>query len=119
MSVPGVRITHPTQRNVRFTVTDPKVRYEIPFQCTQPLLGGCGQVHIFKTHHFNLDETGSVIVEKVLFEKLKSYLVAFGFTVANDVAKPPPQDLGLHMGPVRLVGSQSHIPIVRGEEQRS
>jgi hypothetical protein len=27
MSVPGVRITHSTQRNVRFTVTDPKVPY--------------------------------------------------------------------------------------------
>lgn len=118
MAIPGVRITHPTQRNVRFTVTDPRVPYLPPFQCTEPLLGGCGQVHQFKTHHLNLDETGSVIVEKVLFEKLKAYLVAFGFTVANDVAKPPPQDLGLHMGPVRLVGAQSHIPIVRGEEQR-
>jgi hypothetical protein len=104
---------------VRFTVTDPKVRYGIPFQCTEPLLGGCGQVHLFKTHHFNLDETGSVIVEKVLFKKLEGYLYAYGFTILNDVPKPPPQVLGMGMGPVRLVGNQHHIPIVRAEEQNN
>jgi hypothetical protein len=118
MSVPGVRITHPVQRNVRFTVTEPSIPYNTPFQCTEPLLGGCGQVHLFKTHHLNLDDTGSVIVERVLFEKLKVYLIAFGFVIANDVTRPPPQDLGLAVGPVRLIGAQHHIPIVRGEEQK-
>ena len=118
MAIPGVRIHHPIQRNVRFTVTEPNVPYNVPFQCTEPLLGGCGQVHLYKTHHLNLDETGAVIVEKVLFEKLRAHLVAFGFEIDGVVAKPPPQDLGLHMGPVRLVGAQSHIPIVRGEEQK-
>lgn len=116
MPVEGVRIKHPIQRNVRFTVTDPNIQYSRPYQCTPPEYGGCGQVHTHKTHHLNLDDTGSVIVERVLFEKIKAYLIAFGFTIENTVARPPALGIGLGaQTPGR--GAWGNIPIVRGGEK--
>lgn len=111
----GVRIQHPTQRNVRFTISEPDHPYPSgPYQCTPPEFGGCGQVHIFKTHHLNLDETGAAIVGDVLFEKVKLHLVAAGFIVTNEVQKPP--TLGIGLGPQRNgTGAWGNIPIVRRE----
>lgn len=109
----GVRIQHPTVRNVRFNVTDPNVPYSSPRQCTPPEFGGCGQVHVFKTHHLNLDETGAAIVGDVLYEKIKPYLVAFGFTETNVVAKPPTMGIGL--GPkIEGAGQWGNIPVLEG-----
>ena len=34
--MPGVRIHHPTARNVRFTVVEPTIPYGVPYQCTTP-----------------------------------------------------------------------------------
>lgn len=113
----GIRVTHPTQRNVRFTITDPAIPYSQPRECTPPEFGGCGQVHTHKTHHLNLDETGSVIVGDVLFEKIKAHLFAYGFVVANRVAKPP--TLGIGLGEQRTgFGAWGNIPVVRAEQER-
>jgi len=109
----GVRIQHPIQRNVRFTVSDPNIPMNPPYQCTPPEFGGCGQVHLFKTHHLNLDETGSVIVGDVLYEKIKGYLFAFGFVETNAVANPPTMGIGL--GPRSQGGQWGNIPIIRAE----
>jgi len=85
-----------------------------PYQCTPPEFGGCGQVHIFKTHHLNIDDTGSCIIGDVLFEKVKGYLFAYGFVIANVVQKPP--TIGIALGPrLNRVGTLGNIPIVRGE----
>jgi hypothetical protein len=109
----GVRIQHPTARNVRFTVTDPNQPYDQPYQCTPPEFGGCGQVHLFKTHHVNLDETGAAIVGDVLFEKAKAHFIAAGFSVTNKVDHPPTMGIGL--GPqAKGLGAWGNIPIITG-----
>jgi hypothetical protein len=114
--MPGVRLQHPTARNVRFTISEPDHPYPSgPYQCTAPEFGGCGQVHVFKTHHLNVDETGSTIVGDVLFEMAKAHLLAHGFTVANTVDKPP--TIGIGLGPrVNGTGQWGNIPIVRGDD---
>lgn len=109
----GVRIQHPTARNCRFTVSEP-VPYPVPYTCTPPEFGGCGSVHLFKTHHLNVDETGSVIVGDVLYGKIRLHLVAAGFAEANVVEKPP--TLGVGLAPrVAGAGAWGNIPIIRVE----
>jgi hypothetical protein len=110
--VPGVRIQHPTVRNARFTLTDPGKPYSEPYQCTPPEFGGCGAVHLFKTHHLSIDEAGSAIVNTVLYEQLKHYLVAHGFTEANVVAKPPTMGIGIG-AQTEGQGAWGNIPIIR------
>ena len=97
----GVRITHPTARNVRFTVTDPNIPYDRPYQCNPPEFGGCGAVHLFKTHH--------------LYEKAKAHFLAAGFELANEVLNPP--TLGIGLGPQATgLGPWGNIPIIRRGE---
>lgn len=111
----GVRIVHATERNVRFTVTDPGIPYDVPYQCNPPEFGGCGQIHLFKTHHVNLDETGAAIVGDLLWEQAKAHFIAFGFTEESTVAKPP--TLGIGLAPqVEGTGPWGNIPIVHGGE---
>lgn len=110
----GIRVQHPTERNVRYTVVEPTIPYRVPYQCTPPEFGGCGSVHLFKTHHLNVDETGACIVGDVLYQKLKLRLTAEGFVQANVVKKPPVMGIGL--GDHKLgTGAWGNIPIVRGK----
>jgi hypothetical protein len=96
-------------------MSDPAIPYSAPRECTPPEFGGCGQVHIFKTHHLNIDDTGSSIIEEVLFEKVKAHLFAYGFTVAGTVKHPPAMGIGL--GPMTPgQGQWGNIPIVRAED---
>lgn len=108
----GIRVTHPTARNCRFTIVEPTIPYSEPRQCTAPEYGGCGSVHIFKTHHLNIDDTGSAIVGDVLYEKIKGHLALNGFSESNVVAKPPTLGIGLHP---TLPGEWGNIPIIRGQ----
>jgi hypothetical protein len=110
----GVRVTHHTVRNARFTVVEQDIPYDQPYQCTAPEFGGCGSVHLFKTHHLNIDETGSVIVGDVLYGKIKHLLALNGFTESNIVDKPP--TLGIGLSPwVTGQGAWGNIPIIRGK----
>lgn len=102
--MPGIRLIHPTSRNVRYTVVEAKNPYTLPFVCSSPLNGGCGSVHLFKTHHLNLDDTGSVIISTGVYERIKDRLVLDGFMLANEVAKPPPI--------VVLSGAERPMPIL-------
>lgn len=112
--MPGVRVQHPTERNVRYTVVEPEVVYSTPYTCTPPEFGGCGSVHIFKTHHLNVDETGAAIVNDVLFKKIRHHLIAEGFVEGNVVKKPPVQGIGLDKQTPGS-GAWGNIPIVRGK----
>ena len=110
----GVRVQHETARSARFTIVEEDRPYREPYHCTQPEFGGCGSVHIFKTHHLNLDETGSVIIGDVLYGKIKHLLVLNGFRQTNIVRKPPA--LGIGLGMQRLgAGSWGNIPILVGK----
>lgn len=109
----GVRIQHPTYKNSRVTVVEKELLYGEPYQCTPPEFGGCGSKHIFKTHHLNVDDTGSVIIGDVLFEKIKAKLFLEGFQIANKVEKPP--TMGISTGPQREgTGAWGNIPIIEG-----
>lgn len=71
---------------------------------------------MFKTHHLNVDETGSTIVGDVLFEKARMHFLAYGFTVANEVKNPPTMGIGL--GEHRNGSGQwGNIPIVTTKEK--
>jgi hypothetical protein len=106
----GIRIQHPTARSCRYTVVDAKVPYPVPFQCTPPALGGCGAIHLFKTHHINLDQTGAGIVSEGVFTLIRDRLALDGFLVSNEVPKPPAIGVGLASG---QPGAWGDIPIVR------
>ena len=108
----GVRIHHPTARNARFTVVERDITYSEPLQCPAPEFGGCGSVHIFKTHHLNIDDTGSAIVGDVLFKRIRYQLVANGFMESIVVEKPPTLGVGLATD---RAGAWGNIPIIRGE----
>lgn len=111
--MPGVRLLHPTARNCRYTVTEGDRPYPVPFTCTPPAVGGCGSVHLFKTHHLNLDETGAVIVSTGVFERIGRRLALDGFAIANEVKAPPPLRVGLarpdHLGGVLIVRSPNAV----------
>lgn len=112
----GVRLHHETAKNARFTVVENDRPYPTPYECPPPEFGGCGITHMFKTHHLNLDDTGSVIISTPLYEKLKGLLGLNGFTMANEVKSPPP--MGVALGERRNgFGSWGNIPIIKGEEQ--
>ncbi len=111
----GIRIQHPTARNCRFTVVEPSIPYDRPYHCTPPALGGCGSVHLFKTHHLNLDETGAAIVGDVLYQRIKGHLALNGFLESNVVAAPPAIGIALGPGGQAMVGSDlGNIPIMNG-----
>jgi hypothetical protein len=113
----GVRVQHPQHKNARYTIVDGTRPYPTPYQCTPPEFGGCGGVHLFKTHHLTLDETGSAILAKDLYQKIKHLLVAEGFTEVNTVRKPPAVGIGVKH-PREGTGQWGNIPIIRGKEQR-
>jgi hypothetical protein len=113
--MPGIRVQHPTQRNVRYTVVDSAVPYPVPYVCTPPAMGGCGSTHMFKTHHLNLDATGAAIISTGVFDRIKSRLVLDGFTVANVVEDPPRIGIGLASG---RPGAWGDIPIVQSPNGR-
>ena len=113
--MPGLRIQHPTARNVRFTVVQGDRPYGKPFTCAPPEFGGCGSTHLFKTWHLNLDGTGSVILSSEGYDLIKPILMLNGFRVTNTVKKPPTQGIG--MAPlVAGSGAWGSIPIIVGKE---
>ena len=112
MAVPGVRIRHITARNARFTIVQRDNPYPEPYHCSPPALGGCGMVHTHKTHHITLDDTGTAIVERVLFQKIKPYLIANGFEVLNEIKKPPTMQVGLAPG---RSGDWGGIEVIHGD----
>lgn len=113
--MPGIRVQHPTQHDVRYTVVDQSKPYPEPYHCTSPEFGGCGSTHLFKTHHLNLDHTGAVILSQGVYDAIRSRLEMDGFTVTNEVKKPPAIGIGMNPG---KRGQWVDIPIVRSPHGR-
>lgn len=84
----GVRIQHPTERNVVFTLVDGRRPYVQPVVCAP-----CATTHAFKTYHLHLDESGAAIVSQEIVARMRSLPAMGGFRVANAVADPPTQRL--------------------------
>jgi hypothetical protein len=114
----GIRMTHPVAVSCRYTIVDRSVPYTIPYQCTPPELGGCGDTHLWKTHHLNVDAVGAVIVSKGVYDRVKSQLTAAGFAVANEVKEPPTIGIGMGDWDRTAWGSES-IPIIRSRDQEN
>ncbi len=112
--MPGTRFQHPTQRNVRYTVVEPTIPYPEPYQCTPPEFGGCGSVHLFKTHHLNLDDTGAVILSSGMVGRIRERLILDGFVELNEVKKPPAIGIGMAKGK----GEWGGIEIVRSPNSK-
>ena len=112
--MPGIRVQHPTQANVRYTVVEPNIPYQEPYQCTPPEFGGCGSVHLFKTHHLNLDDAGAVIVSTGVYDRIKDRLALDGFVTTNEVQKPPKLGIGME----RKKGPTPDITIVRSPNHK-
>jgi len=108
--MPGIRVQHPTARDVRYVVVEPTVPYPEPYVCTPPAMGGCGGTHQFKTHHLNLDATGAAIISRGVFERIKDRLRLDGFSAFEEVDKPPAIGIGLARD---LPGAWGAIPILR------
>lgn len=113
--MPGIRVQHPFAKNVRYTIVDQKVPYPEPYQCTPPEFGGCGDTHLFKTHHLNLDETGACIVSTGVYDRIKDKLASDGFAVVNEVKKPPTLGIGMDVG---RRGATPGIEIVRSPNHK-
>ena len=109
----GIRYQHPTQRNCRYTIVEPDVPYARPYQCSPPAYGGCGSVHLFKTHHLDLDQTGAAIVSTAIHRKIRHRLIADGFVQTNAVRKPPARMIGAV--PIGGAGVLLHHPTVAGQ----
>lgn len=93
----GIRIQHPTARSMTFTISDVSRPYRAAMHCGAPVvvrgeLRICGRVHVHKTYHLNLDETGAVIVSTEIVERLRR-IPGQPFVVANVVAEPPSQTI--------------------------
>lgn len=101
--MPGIRIQHPTERNVTFTLADGSRPYREPWTCPPPP-AGCASTHLVKTYHLRLDETGSAIVSHEIVDRLRR-IPGQPFVIANEVAEPPKQVVHV----TRLV-LQTHVP---------
>jgi hypothetical protein len=96
--MPGVRIQHATKRSCTFTLIDNGRPYREPWTCPPPPVG-CASTHQFKTYHFRLDESGSAIVSREIWERLEVLAALLrlrgrpghGFVFANEVKDPPKQ----------------------------
>jgi len=96
--MPGIRVHHDVHRNGMYVVETQR-QYPVPYDC--PI---CFRTHIFKANHINLDADGYGIVSTGVWEELQTVDGA-GLTVANEVASPPPLQVGGPEGNPPVVGA--------------
>ena len=104
--MPGIRVFHPTEKSVTYTLADQKRPYRVPFECPS-----CHLTHVFKTYHIALDSFGFSIISTEIWEKLQ-HIPSQPFQLSNEVAKPPPQIIQPG-GPLKIV----NLPLA--QEKRS
>lgn len=83
----GLRIKHDKIINRTLTIVDKSRPYTSAFEC--PV---CHLTHIFKTYHVEVDGEGAAIVSLEVWERIQS-LENHGFSLTNEVAKPPARTL--------------------------
>ena len=96
----GVRLSHDTARSGVFTFEHNKRPYAVPYVCPM-----CATTHKVKTYHVSVDADGFAFVSREVWNMMRRH-GAHGFHIANEVANPPAQ----------LVGMQpSHITVTHLE----
>lgn len=98
----GIRIRHPSERNVTYTIVAGDRPYREAINCSR-----CGRMHTFKTYHIDLDDTGSAIVSVEVWEKL-GRIPGQPFGLEGEVKQPPKRIVGLAAGPVHLAPISEH-----------
>ncbi|HEU4864645.1 MAG TPA: hypothetical protein VFT76_00230 [Actinomycetota bacterium] len=100
----GIRIRHRTLRScltIVPLVSRPMTGASL-YECPH-----CGVVHPFKTIHLWLDDSGSVIVSRGVFDAMRTeWSGPPEYDVVGEVAKPPPLAIGKN-APVREAQDQS------------
>ncbi len=89
----GIRIRHKTLRGVLLVVRDQKRPIPNPHNYKLPICSTCKVPHDVKTYHLKLDDEGTIIVSKTIYEKLSALDDKAGFETANTVNNPPTQTL--------------------------
>lgn len=85
----GLRIRHREVTNRILTIVDQGQPYSAPYPCPT-----CHLIHVFKTYHVELDDTGTAIVSLEVWFHVQR-IPAHGFQVVNQVDKPPARVLSL------------------------
>lgn len=104
----GVRIRHGFRRNQMLPVPLLHKPFPAPHQCF-----ACHTHHPCKVLHLNLDAEGVVIVSPEIWADLQRTAKCGGFTVQNQVIKPPaqtihPPTIKLKLRGVDLAGTLAH-----------
>lgn len=88
--VGGVRVQFPNTGGIPIqkVVPIPNRPYHLPYLC-----GKCGESHLVKTYHLDLDTEGITILSREILEALLQAGVEF--KVLNVVRKPPKQQLNI------------------------
>jgi hypothetical protein len=89
----GVRIRHVTARTCTYTLVDASRPLLAPLLCAV-----CVRTHTFKTYHIRLDDNGAAIVSPEVAERIGRLGPQTGFTVMNEVLRPPAQNIALAPG---------------------
>lgn len=92
----GVRLYHPTIRSQTYTVETVQV-YPVPYACNL-----CNKLHVNKSIHLRIDDSGHVIVAPEVYDKLLT-LTPNGemgnLQTVGEVAQPPPLNIGAVVNP--------------------
>ena len=95
----GVRLHHPVFASCTYVVELAQL-YPQPYRCP-----ACGKAHDRKAIHLRLDADGDVIVSQQIYDQLRTVFLA-GLEVANEVAAPPPLQIGAVDTPTHLIIEQ-------------
>ena len=85
----GIRLSHDTARSGWFAFEHRKRPYKVPYVCPM-----CSTTHKVKTYHVQVDADGFAFVSREVWNMMRRH-GAHGFHVANEVAKPPAQVIGM------------------------
>lgn len=100
----GIRLQHPTARSGTVTFEfnkRPLVKYNRTLKRKVPTAWfclTCKKEHAVKTVHLQVDHEGYAFVSQETWKSMQKYNTA-GFSVANEVAEPPQQIVGMAPGP--------------------
>ncbi len=93
----GIRLFHDTARSGTFTFEHHKRPYRVPLVCP-----ACQRIHKVKTYHIAVDSGGFAFVSKEVWNMMRRH-GASGFHVANEVATPPNQTVGMLPSALNIV----------------
>jgi hypothetical protein len=105
--VPGIKIRDRHNRSCVRLVPDMAHPRKEPFHCPT-----CNMVHVVKTYHLWLDDTGAAIVSKEVLEGLKKAGMP-ELDIVEEVKNPPPLAFGLGYSRDKVDNNNRRIRFLR------